>query len=109
MSIKTVDVVGAGTMGNGIVQVCAVAGLTVIMQDIAEDAVQRGLGTISTSLDRLIKKEKISADDKATALGNIQTTTSMDDLKDLDIVNAGLSIETDSFLVFELGQTSAMK
>ncbi|MCP4186694.1 MAG: 3-hydroxybutyryl-CoA dehydrogenase [Gammaproteobacteria bacterium] len=86
MSIKTVGVVGAGTMGNGIVQVCAVAGLTVIMQDIAEDAVQRGLDTISTSLDRLIKKEKISADDKAAALANIQTTTTMDDLKDLDIV-----------------------
>ncbi len=86
MNIKTVGVVGAGTMGNGIVQVCAVAGLTVIMQDIAEDAVKRGLDTITTSLDRLIKKEKISADDKAAALGNIQTTTSMDDLKELDIV-----------------------
>ncbi len=86
MNIKTVGVVGAGTMGNGIVQVCAAAGLTVIMQDINDDAVQRGLGTISTSLERLIKKEKISADDKAAALGNIQTTTSMGDLSEADIV-----------------------
>ncbi|MCP4494442.1 MAG: 3-hydroxybutyryl-CoA dehydrogenase [Gammaproteobacteria bacterium] len=86
MNIKTVGVVGAGTMGNGIVQVCATAGLTVIMQDIAEDAVQRGLSTISISLDRLIKKEKITTDDKTAALGNIQTSTSLEDLSESDIV-----------------------
>ncbi len=86
MNIKTVGVVGAGTMGNGIVQVCATSGLAVIMHDIAEDALQHGLGTVSTSLDRLIKKEKISADDKAAALGNIQTTTSLEDLSTVDIV-----------------------
>jgi len=57
MNIKTVGVIGAGTMGNGIVQVCAAAGLKVTMQDIADEAVQRGLNTVSTSLDRLIKKE----------------------------------------------------
>lgn len=86
MNIKTVGVVGAGTMGNGIAQVCAVAGLKVTMQDIAEDAVQRGVDTISGSLDRLIKKEKISTDDKASALANIKTTTSLEDLAEMDIV-----------------------
>ncbi len=86
MNIKTVGVVGAGTMGNGIVQFCAVAGLKVIMQDIAEESVQRGLDTISGSLDRLIKKEKISTDDKAAALANIKTSTEMEDLADADIV-----------------------
>jgi 3-hydroxybutyryl-CoA dehydrogenase len=86
MNIKTVGVVGAGTMGNGIVQVCAAAGLKVIMQDISTDAVQRGLDTISTSLDRLIKKEKISAQDKASALANIQTATELSALADVDIV-----------------------
>ncbi|MDH5353799.1 MAG: 3-hydroxybutyryl-CoA dehydrogenase [Gammaproteobacteria bacterium] len=86
MNIKTVGVVGAGTMGNGIVQVCAAAGLKVIMQDIAEDAVQRGLDTISSSLDRLIKKEKITEADKQAALSNIETATSLEALADVDIV-----------------------
>ena len=51
-------VVGAGTMGNGIAQVCAAAGLQVVMTDIADAAVQRGLATVGSSLERLVKKEK---------------------------------------------------
>ena len=86
MNIKTVGVVGAGTMGNGIVQVCASAGLKVIMQDIGEEQVGLGLMTISSSLDRLIKKEKISAADKQTTLANIETATSLEALADVDIV-----------------------
>jgi 3-hydroxybutyryl-CoA dehydrogenase len=86
MSIKTVGVVGAGTMGNGIVQVCAAAGLKVIMQDIGEAQVKRGLDTVAGSLDRLIKKEKITADDKQSTLANIDTTTSLEALADVDIV-----------------------
>jgi len=86
MNIKTVGVVGAGTMGNGIAQVCAAAGLKVIMQDIGEAQVERGLNTISSSLDRLLKKEKISADDKQSTLANIDTTTSLEALADVDIV-----------------------
>jgi 3-hydroxybutyryl-CoA dehydrogenase len=86
MSIKTVGVVGAGTMGNGIVQVCAAAGLEVIMQDIGEAQVERGLNTIAGSLERLIKKEKIGAADKEATLTNIETTTSLEELADVDIV-----------------------
>ena len=86
MSIKTVGVVGAGTMGNGIVQVCAAAGLKVIMQDIGEAQVKRGLDTVAGSLDRLIKKEKITADDKQSTLANIDTTTSLEALAEVDIV-----------------------
>ena len=86
MNIKTIGVVGAGTMGNGIVQVCAAAGLKVIMQDIGDAQVERGLNTISGSLDRLIKKEKISEQDKQTTLSNISTTTALADLADSDIV-----------------------
>ncbi|MCZ6470372.1 MAG: 3-hydroxyacyl-CoA dehydrogenase NAD-binding domain-containing protein, partial [Gammaproteobacteria bacterium] len=59
MIIKTVGVIGAGTMGNGIAQVCAMAGLKVIMQDIADAPLQQGLETIAGSLDRMIKKDKI--------------------------------------------------
>ena len=86
MNIKTVGVVGAGTMGNGIAQVCAAAGLDVIMQDIGEAQVERGLATISGSLERLIKKEKISEQDKAATLARISTTTALADLAAVDIV-----------------------
>ncbi len=86
MQIKTVGVVGAGTMGNGIAQVCAAAGFDVILQDLAELQVQQGINTISSSLDRLIKKEKISEDDKLQTLNRISTTTNLDSLSDVDIV-----------------------
>jgi len=86
MNIKTVGVIGAGTMGNGIAQVCASAGLKVIMQDIGESQVANGLNTIAGSLDRLIKKEKISAADKESTLANIDTTTSLEKLAAADIV-----------------------
>jgi 3-hydroxybutyryl-CoA dehydrogenase len=86
MNIKTVGVIGAGTMGNGIAQVCASAGLKVIMQDIAESQVANGLNTIAGSLDRLIKKEKISATDKESTLANIDTTISLEKLVAADIV-----------------------
>jgi len=86
MNIKSVGVIGAGTMGNGIVQVCAAARLKVIMQDIGEAQVEHGLNTIAGSLDRLIKKEKISAADKDATLANIETTTSLAELADTDIV-----------------------
>jgi 3-hydroxybutyryl-CoA dehydrogenase len=86
MNIKTVGVVGAGTMGNGIAQVCAAAGLEVIMQDIGEAQVERGLQTIAGSLDRLIKKEKIGEDDKQATLGRITAATSLDKFADADIV-----------------------
>ncbi len=86
MSIKTVGVIGAGTMGNGIAQVCAVAGLKVIMQDIAETQVQLGLETIAGSMDRLIKKEKISEADKQGALSKITTATTLEALADCDII-----------------------
>ncbi len=86
MNLKTVGVVGAGTMGNGIVQVCAAAGLKVIMQDIGEAQLERGLATISGSLDRLIKKEKIEAADKQATLANIETSTQLDALASADIV-----------------------
>jgi 3-hydroxybutyryl-CoA dehydrogenase len=64
MAIQTVGIIGAGTMGNGIAQACAVSGIDVVMVDISEAAVQKGLATVAGSLDRLIKKEKISEADK---------------------------------------------
>ncbi|HKJ52374.1 MAG TPA: 3-hydroxybutyryl-CoA dehydrogenase [Gammaproteobacteria bacterium] len=86
MEIKKVGVVGAGTMGNGIAQVCAAAGLEVVMQDIGVAQVERGLKTVSGSLDRLINKEKITEADKKATLDRIATATSLEKLADADIV-----------------------
>ena len=86
MTITTVGIIGAGTMGNGIAQACAVAGINAIMVDISDAAVQKGLATVSGSLDRLVKKEKITAADKDAILGRIKTSTSYDDLKAAQLV-----------------------
>jgi len=74
-TIQTVGIIGAGTMGNGIAQACAVRGIKVVMVDINEAAVQRGLANVAGSLDRLIKKEKITAADKDAALALITPST----------------------------------
>lgn len=86
MDITTVGIIGAGTMGNGIAQACAVSGINVVMVDISEAAVAKGIATVSGSLDRLIKKEKITADDKAAAMARIKGSTSYDDLKGAQLV-----------------------
>ena len=86
MSINTVGIIGAGTMGNGIAQACAVAGIHVVMVDISDAAVAKGLATVGGSLDRLLKKEKISAADKDAAMARIRTSTRYDDLKSAQLV-----------------------
>jgi len=86
MVIQTVGIIGAGTMGNGIAQTCAVAGFSVVMVDISDAAVQRGLATVASSLDRLIKKEKITEADKAAALARIHGNTAYEDLNKADFV-----------------------
>ncbi len=77
MSIQTVGIVGAGTMGNGIAQACAVKGVSVVMTDIDQQAIDRGLATIGSSLDRLIKKQTLTSAEKDAALGLIATSTDM--------------------------------
>lgn len=85
MSIKTVGVVGAGQMGNGIAQVLASKNYKVILNDISQDGLDRGMTTISKSCDRLIKKEKMTEDEKASLLANIKTTTNLSDFSSVDI------------------------
>jgi 3-hydroxybutyryl-CoA dehydrogenase len=86
MGITTVGIIGAGTMGNGIAQACAVSGINVVMVDISDAAVAKGIATVSGSLDRLLKKEKITADAKAAAMARIQGSTSYDALKGAQLV-----------------------
>jgi 3-hydroxybutyryl-CoA dehydrogenase len=80
-------VIGAGQMGNGIAQVAAYpGGLNVIMNDITDSFVDRGMDTISRNLDRLVAKEKMTADAKAEILGRIRKSTNLEDMKDADFV-----------------------
>jgi 3-hydroxybutyryl-CoA dehydrogenase len=86
MSIQRVGVIGAGTMGNGIAQACAVKGISVVMVDIQQAAVDKGLATVSSSLDRLIKKEAMTEAEKSKALSLIQGSTRYEELAKVDLV-----------------------
>lgn len=83
---EIIGVIGAGTMGNGIAQTAANAGFSVVMCDISADFVEKGLANISKSLDRFVKKETITEDQKTEVLGRISITTNLDDLKDCSLV-----------------------
>lgn len=86
MIITTVGIIGAGTMGNGIAQACAVSGIHVVMVDISDAAVAKGIATVAGSLERLLKKEKITVADKDAALARIKGSTNYDDLKAAQLV-----------------------
>ncbi len=86
MQIKSVGVVGAGQMGNGITQVTAQHGYQVLMMDVSGASLEKGLGTISNSCDRMIKKATMTEADKKDLFSRIKTTQKMADLKDCDIV-----------------------
>lgn len=86
MEIKTVGVVGAGQMGNGIAHVMAVAGYDVLLNDISADALKAATDLIGKNLDKQVKREKISAEDRDAALARIKTTQELTDLGQSDLV-----------------------
>jgi 3-hydroxybutyryl-CoA dehydrogenase len=86
MDIKKIGVVGAGTMGNGIALVAAQIGCEVVMRDIKDEFVSRGMKTIDKFLSKSVEKEKIDATEKNAILGRITGTTDMSLLKDMDYV-----------------------
>jgi 3-hydroxybutyryl-CoA dehydrogenase len=86
LEIKTVAVIGAGTMGNGIAQVVAAAGFNVIMTDIKDEFLAKGISTISGSLDRLIKKATCTEEQKKAILARIKTTTDMTEARHAQLV-----------------------
>ncbi len=86
MELNTIGVVGAGTMGNGIAQALALAGIEVVLTDVAQAQLERATATVSGSLDRLVKKEKLTAEQKAQALGRIRTFTDVAAAKDCQLV-----------------------
>jgi 3-hydroxybutyryl-CoA dehydrogenase len=86
MDASRIGVIGAGTMGNGIAQACAVAGLDVAMVDVSDAAVSRGVAAIGSSLDRLVKKDKLTGADKDAALRRVSGTTRYDALAACDVI-----------------------
>jgi len=86
MAIKTIGVVGAGQMGSGIAQVAAAAGLNVIMSDIKDELVQKGLATIKRNLDRLVDKQKITSQIGDEIMARVRGTTRVEDMGEADLV-----------------------
>jgi 3-hydroxybutyryl-CoA dehydrogenase len=102
MEIKKFGVVGAGQMGNGIAQVAAMSGLDVVMSDIKEEFVQRGLNTISKFFDRGIEKGKLTQEQKKAVLGRITPSTDLKDMAAVDfVVEAATEQEPLKFKIFQ--------
>lgn len=86
MAIKTIGVLGAGVMGNGIAQVCSMAGYNVILRDIEDRFVEGGIKNIDKFLAKSVEKGKMTADAKNEIMGRIKGTTKLEDMKDVDFV-----------------------
>src|SRR5699024_770764 len=86
MNIQKVMVIGAGQMGSGIAQVVAQSGLQVILNDLEDAVLDRGLATIDKFLSRAVERERITAEEKTVALQNITRSTSLEDAHDVDLV-----------------------
>ena len=99
MEIKTLGVVGAGQMGSGIAQVAAAYGHRVIMNDIGKGFVDKGFAAIENSLSRMVKKEKISSQEKDDIISRIKGSTDISDMREVDFVveaateNEGLKLK----------------
>ena len=85
-TVKTVGVIGAGTMGNGIAQACATSGVDAMMVDVSDAALDKGRAAIAGSLERLVKKDKLASPDRDAALARVRTTTRYEELAGVDLV-----------------------
>jgi 3-hydroxybutyryl-CoA dehydrogenase len=102
MDFKTIGVVGAGQMGNGIAQVAAYSGFRVVMSDIADSFVQKGLATISKNLDRMVEKGKIPSHKKVEIMGRIKGTIQVKDMAEADfVVEAAIENESLKLNIFK--------
>ncbi|WP_458411638.1 3-hydroxybutyryl-CoA dehydrogenase [Schinkia sp. CFF1] len=86
MSIQKVMVIGAGQMGSGIAQVCAMAGFDVILQDLKQEFIDRGMGIINKNLQRQVDKDRMTADEKEAIIARLQTSTDINSASEVDIV-----------------------
>jgi 3-hydroxybutyryl-CoA dehydrogenase len=91
---EVIGVVGAGTMGNGIAQVCARAGYSVVMRDVTDELLQRGMVAIERSLQRAVDKERLAAEEKRAIIERVQVTTNLNDLKTARFVIEAVTEDT---------------
>ena len=102
MDIKSIGVVGAGQMGNGIAHVCALAGYDVVMTDISADALNKAIGLIEKNISRQVGRGKVTEAEMAEAMGRIRTTTTLADVGPTDlIIEAATERETVKQAIFE--------
>ncbi|MEP4197970.1 MAG: 3-hydroxybutyryl-CoA dehydrogenase [Aliishimia sp.] len=102
MEIKTVGVIGAGQMGNGITHVLSLAGYDVVMNDISQDALNTAMAKMDKNLERQVQREKITADEKSAALSRVKTTTKLADVGVVDLViESATERETVKQAIFE--------
>ena len=102
MEVKTFGVIGAGQMGNGIAQIAATAGLNVIMLDVKDAFVQKGMANITKILTRSVEKGKLAAEEKGAILGRIATTTALSEMAKVDfLVEAATENEKIKFQLFK--------
>ena len=102
MEIKTLGVIGAGQMGNGIAQVAAMSGVDVIMNDISTEFVQKGLATVTKILKKSVDKGKLTQSDNDSILKRISTSTDLKDMAAADfVVEAATENETLKFQIFK--------
>jgi 3-hydroxybutyryl-CoA dehydrogenase len=98
---EIIGVIGSGTMGNGIAQVAARAGYTVVMRDVSEEFLERGISTIDKSLQRDVDKERLSTEEKQAITGRIKTTTELEALREasfvIEAVTEDLDVKTEVF------------
>lgn len=102
MKISRVGVIGGGTMGSGIAEVCARAGLQTIVVDVDESSIARASDKIQKSLERAYKKGLLSEDQRAAAFANLQFTTSIDSLSEVDLaIESVIEHEEEKLEVFQ--------
>ena len=85
-SIRKVGIIGAGQMGNGIAHVCALAGISVVINDVAPARLKEALATINGNMARQVSRQRITEEDKSAALKHISTVETYDGLADCDLV-----------------------
>jgi len=85
MEIRNVGVVGCGLMGSGIAEVCARSGYSVVVSEINQELLDKGMAALKSSLDKAVSKGKLAEQDRKATLGRLQGTTKMEDFKDCDL------------------------
>src|SRR3989337_3829316 len=102
MNIKTSGIIGGGTMGSGIGQVMALSGFDVIIMDVKDEFIQKGMGNIERGLDKMLEKGKIAPKEKQETIARIRTTTRLEDMATADFgIEAASEVEELKLNIFK--------